>query len=58
MRKINIWALVLLIAGVIVTIADNLVGGLSGYSTMFIAYPLILISIILFVIGLFTGRKK
>ena len=66
MRTVNIWALVLLILGILVSTyfwsplyylatGDGLGG---GYGAIFVGYPLILISVILFVIGFFTRRKK
>jgi hypothetical protein len=56
MRKINFFALVLFIIGLIISILGwvGFPDGLSGgYLTLFVGYPLILISLVLSIISFF-----
>ena len=68
MRKINIWALILVISGIVLSILDgisyNWLGISSifsktdaGFATLLIGYPLILIGIIIWIVGLFIKNK-
>ena len=59
MKKINIWALSLFLLGVIISLIGwNLLGLNGGYLVIWVAYPIILVSIILFIIGIFIKPKK
>ena len=60
MKGINIWALVLLIIGIIIWAVAVYVplGEGAGYLVILFAWPLILISLILFIIGLFIKSKN
>jgi hypothetical protein len=67
MKTINIWALVIFLLGLAFIIfamipcpfTDYASCGLGrGMLVIWFGYPLIIISIILFIIGLFIGEKK
>ncbi|MDO8460581.1 MAG: hypothetical protein Q7S74_05705 [Nanoarchaeota archaeon] len=65
MRKINIWALCLAVLGILFLLLDGTFFGMSsifsktdaGFVAIGIGYPLILIGIIVWVVGLFTKKK-
>jgi multisubunit Na+/H+ antiporter MnhG subunit len=66
MKKINIWALSLLIIGIIISLFfafgpclfnDSVSCGMQPILGIWFGWPLILIGIILFIIGLFLNNK-
>lgn len=63
MRTINIWALILVIVGLLVYLLDGAIGTSifdktdAGFAALLIGLPLIIIGIIVWVVGLFTKKK-
>jgi len=65
MRTINIWALVLVILGIVIFVLDQSLVFASftgpewnhGFATLFFTFPLVIIGIIVWIVGLFTKKR-
>jgi len=60
MKKLDMTSLVLVVLGIIIAILGwtNMFGESSGYAVMFVAFPLILIGIIIWLVEYFKTKKK
>ena len=58
MRTINIWSLVLIILGLIIYVLAAIISNEgSGYLVIWFSWPLILIGLIIWIVGLFIKKK-